>query len=355
MLTKLKPCFLAFFLFTCTTVFAQHKFKIGDHVESTYAGDWLRAVVVGGYEENEFGSTYEIKYDGISGTSRVNTKWVRELFRPDADQTFAVGDVVEFRRWDDTVYEGEIIGVDGKRYNISYQRDGYSTTEWVNEIAVRPSQKTVAAKPGAKPVQAKAEEGKVVPGQQFKIGDQVLYDDLGFLATKHWGIVTSYNPKTRLYTVRNEKDPSLNYSYACYQVVLPNEQPATDFFIGKWDVRISGAITSSEEGGKRTTTVSGGMKLPPLEIKADGTYTWVYSNKKIIRGRWIPRDGVPGITILKGLDGLDWTVYETTEAFGTTPQTRDEIRFHNLPTQTGYYVAQRIGPNRSCVLTGRTF
>ena len=97
------------------------------------------------------------------------------------------------------------------------------------------------------------------------------------------------------------------------------------------------------------------MRLYPLEIKPGGTYAWRVSANKLITGKWIPRKGVPGITILKGIDGLDWTVYETTEAFGTTPDTKDEIGFHNLPANTGYYVATRIGPNRSCVLSGRIF
>jgi hypothetical protein len=58
-------------------------------------------------------------------------------------------------------------------------------------------------------------------------------------------------------------------------------------------------------------------------------------------------------TILKGLDGKAWTMYENTEGYATTEKTSDEIRFHHLPTSTGYYPAYHIGKNKSCVL-GRT-
>jgi hypothetical protein len=51
---------------------------------------------------------------------------------------------------------------------------------------------------------------------------------------------------------------------------------------------------------------------------------------------------------------MDWTVYEKTEGYSPTSSTRDEIGFHHLPSHTGYYSAYRIGPNRSCVLAGRT-
>ncbi len=97
------------------------------------------------------------------------------------------------------------------------------------------------------------------------------------------------------------------------------------------------------------------MQLPPLEINADGTYVWRESERKVVRGRWVPRDGAPGITILSGLDGKDWTVFENTEGYAPNEKTMDEIAFHHLPTSTGYYMAHRIGPNQSCVLRGRSF
>lgn len=339
--------FSLFFLFGFSV--AAQRFKVGDRVEATYAGDWYRGTVVGDYQKTEFGySTYEIKYDGSTGTTRLNAEYVRAPFRTNAEQTFQPGDRVEFLRWDNKPYEGEIIGKDNDRYEIRYQRDGYTTTEWVREISVRPSAKAPA-------VAVTAAAGKKAPGQVFAIGDRVLYDDLGFLATKGYGTVISYDDTKRLYTVRDEKDASLKYSYTCYQVLRPNAPINNDFFIGKWEVRIIGATSTFSKDGNQYRRFSGGMQLPPLEIKANGTYTWVLPNKKVINGVWKPRNGVPGITLLKALDGLDYTLYEKTEGFATSKTTRDEIGIHHLPSSTGYYHAYRMGPNKSCVLAGRKF
>ena len=186
---------------------AAQNFKVGDRVEASYAGDWVRAVVTGPFETNEFGSTYLVKYDGVAGESRINAKFVRNLFRPDEKQTFTAGEVVEFQRWDNSVHEGEIVGVDGKKYQVRFQLNGYNSTEWVNELLVRPSAKTAAAKPAMqKPSAQKPTAPKPAPaapkaapaaakansGQRFRIGDRVMYDDLGFLVTKSYGLVVGY-------------------------------------------------------------------------------------------------------------------------------------------------------------------
>lgn len=336
---------------------AQSSFKKGDRVEASYAGDWMRAVIVGEAAYNGFDTTYEVKYDGYTYSSRIAAKWVRPLFRPDAAQRFTVGDKVAFRRWDNSLYEGEIIGVDNNKYEIRYTRNGTTTKEWINEIAVRPAagtSTTHTTTTTTTPVPNKP-VATAWKGQKFAVGDRVMYDDVGFLVTKSYGTIVSVDPDSRIYTIRNEKDPSLKYSYACYEVLSPNEKIDNSFFIGKWDVYVSGANYTTVEKGKVYDNVSGGMKLAPLEIKANGTYTWTAQNRKVIKGVWKAREGVPGITLLKGLDGKDWTVYESTEADATTKSTRDEIRFHHLPSQTGYYMAYRIGPNKSCVLAGRSF
>lgn len=352
---------------TCLFFFsaAAQNFKVGDRVEASYAGDWYRAIITGPFQTNEFGSTYQVKYDGVAGESRINAKFVRNLFRPDEKQTFTAGDVVEFQRWDNSIHGGEIVGVDGKKYQVRFQLNGYPSTEWVNELLVRPSAKTAAAKPAVqKPaIQKPATPApKAVPaaakthsGQRFRIGDRVMYDELGFLVTKSYGIVVGYDAEKRLYTIRNENDASLRYSYACYNVYAPDEAFSTDFFVGSWQVYLSGAMTTQVDRDKVITTYSGGMKMLQLDIRADGSYRWRIDKNKVINGKWQPRDGLPGIIILGGIDGKDWTVYQTTEAFATNGKTRDEIRFHHIPTHTGYYLAERIGPNKSCVLAGRKF
>jgi hypothetical protein len=94
------------------------------------------------------------------------------------------------------------------------------------------------------------------------------------------------------------------------------------------------------------------MKLPPLEIKADGTYEWTNTDNKVVRGVWVQRKDQPGITLLKALDGKDYTLYEKTEANATSKNTKDEIGLSHLPSSTGF-LATRVGANKSCTLLNR--
>lgn len=114
-------------------------------------------------------------------------------------------------------------------------------------------------------------------------------------------------------------------------------------------------MTNVTRNGDVYTRYGSGMKLPPLEINSDHTYVWRVLPKKTIRGRWISRDGAPGIVLLNGIDGGNWTLYEKTEGFAANSKTRDEIGFHDFGNGAGYYIAYRIGANRSCVLRGRSF
>lgn len=178
-------------------------------------------------------------------------------------------------------------------------------------------------------------------------GDTVLYSQ-----TAIWqkGLIKNYDAANRRYALWD-----VYGDVPCYAVAHPATVFNNDFFIGTWDFRISSALYSTVEGNKKYTNVSVGAKLYPLTIKKDGTYTWKVTDKKTIDGKWKPRIGSPGIVVLKGIDGKDWTVYETTEAFATTKNTKDEIRFHHIESSTGYGVGTRIGPNKSCVLSGRKF
>jgi len=317
-------------------------YKAGDRVEIMYAGDWYRATITRGPEGSGAQAMYEAKMDGYTYTEKYKADRLRPLYRPNEKQSFTVGNKVLFRRWDGKEYEAEVVGVDGAKYHLSYMRDGYKNTEWVPEIGVKesPNNKNTAA--------------LTFPGQKYKIGDRVMYDNGSFLTGPYYGTVVSVDVEKRMYTIKDEKDASSRYSYPCYGVLAPGEKPDNSFFIGKWEMYVSGATFTYTKDNERYRRVSGGMKLQPLEIKADGTYVW-NTDKKVIKGNWKPRSGVPGITLLKGLDGLDWTVYQNTEALAAQKTTRDEIRFHHIPTSTGYYMAYRIGANKSCVLAGRTF
>ena len=344
---------------------AQNGFKIGDEVEVFSAGEAKHGVVVGGYKQTEFGyGTYLIHLEGEKYCNNhtldgnVKADFVQKRFQPLATTRFAVGNSVEVRRWDGKVYTGKVLGADGERYEVQYTRDGTLAKEWFYVTNMR---LTGAATNGGgtaaknTPAPKPANNNTTWRGQKFNVGDRVMYDDLGFLVTKRYGTVISVDPQKRQYTIRDEKHASLRYTYNCYQVVAPGQKVDNSFFIGTWEVYVTGATSTFVKDGDLYRRYSAGMKLPPLVIKEDGTYTWTTTENKVIRGQWKARDGVPGITLLKALDGKDYTLYEKTEGFATTEKTRDEIGLHHLPSSTGYYMAYRVGANKSCVLAGRTF
>lgn len=188
-------------------------------------------------------------------------------------------------------------------------------------------------------------------GGTFGVGESVIYRGGGPLWLSG-AKVEAYDPEKRTYRLRFESGSG--DIVPCHSVGRPG-RVSNDFFIGGWEVYVGGATSTFKRGGDRYRRFGGGVKLPPLEIKADGTYVWRDSGGKVIRGKWESREAVPGITLLGGLDGKDWTVYESTEGIAPTQGTRDEIRFHHLPSSTGYYLAYRLGENKSCVLMGRAF
>ena len=288
----LKALFLSVFFAFVIAVEAQEPynggqvFKVGDLVEATDLGEWKNAVVVGPLQTNEFGSTYEIKFEGAKYSSgRINAKWVRP-------------------------------------------RAGAATA------------RTGRPEPN----------GPARPGPKAAAGE-VLYRNGTYIWNKGAKIV-SYDERTRQY--RLQLASGSGDMVPCHSVAKVG-QIDSSFYIGNWAVFVSGATSTFVRGGDLYRRYSSGMASPPLQIKADGTFTWRADGDRVIQGRWSPREGVPGITIHKGIDGKDWTVYESTEGYAPTAKTMDEIRFHHIPTSTGYYLAKRIGPNKSCVLQNRAF
>lgn len=266
--------------------------RVGDLVEATYAGDWLPATIVEGYHDTEFGY----------GAYRV--------------------------RWED--------GTEAK-INAEYVRVRKGTEAAQSALNPEPLQ----------PPQAPSQNRDEV----LQPGTPVLYRSGGPSWGEAW--VVSYDLKKRQYRLQT---PSGSGDIVpCHSVHDPGKAADNSFYIGRWEVRITGATSTFSNGADAYRRFSSGMKLPPLEIRPDGTYLWNLPSGTPISGRWLPRKGVPGITLLKGVDGKDWTLFEKTEGYATTAQTRDEIGFHDLESADGYLSGYRVGANRSCVLKGRTF
>lgn len=141
---------------------------------------------------------------------------------------------------------------------------------------------------------------------RYAIGQRVLYSGSG---GKTWseGIIKSIDDRYgyNIEGVTGSSDP--------YFVVGTKREPFwTGYFVGDWKVSVPVAIGAVTDGTYVYRTVSGGMRLPPLRINADGSYTWRVQEGKgerLIRGRWTPNPSGPGVILQGGERGADWLVY----------------------------------------------
>lgn len=103
----------------------------------------------------------------------------------------------------------------------------------------------------------------------------------------------------------------------------------TGFFTGDWNVNVPVATNVVTDGYDAYRVVSGGMRLPPLRINGDGTYDWrVEENGKerVIHGRWVPREDAPGLVLLHGDQGADWTVHDATDQSALEVRAKEVIQ-----------------------------
>lgn len=123
-------------------------------------------------------------------------------------------------------------------------------------------------------------------------------------------------------TVKNI-DPTYGYNFEdvsgsvdAYQVVGASREPFwTDWFVGDWNISVPMAMNVYAAGGDLYRVVDGGMRLPPLRINQDGTYTWRYfgsAGETLLRGRWQPNPDGPGVILKAAAHGADWLVYNNT-------------------------------------------
>lgn len=115
----------------------------------------------------------------------------------------------------------------------------------------------------------------------------------------------------------------------------------TSQFVGDWALFTGMSSVVRTDGRDLYQITEGGMRLPPLQIRADGGYTWVLSDGRRIAGRWTPRPNAPGIVLVQGDKGLDWTVYNATTRSSLDVSGADELRLVN-PAAMGS-VGSRLG------------
>ncbi|ACO48003.1 Hypothetical protein Deide_3p00720 (plasmid) [Deinococcus deserti VCD115] len=153
---------------------------------------------------------------------------------------------------------------------------------------------------------------------KYKPGQSVLYSGT---AGKTWtrGVIRSIDPKYgyNLTGVTGSEDANF--------VVGVNREPFwTAWFVGDWRVNVPVAVNTVVRGTDVYRVYSGGLRLPPLRINADGTYSWRVQStggEQLLRGRWVPNPDGPGVLLRAGPQGADWLVYNnsrTGSALGDT-------------------------------------
>lgn len=126
------------------------------------------------------------------------------------------------------------------------------------------------------------------------------------------------------------------------KVTTTERQPYwTSQFVGDWALNTGMSSVVRTDGRDAYQVTEGGMRLPPLRIKADGTYSWILTDGRRVQGRWISRPDKPGVVLQKGDKGLDWTVYNSTTLSSLTVSGAEEIRLAN-PAAMGS-LGKRIG------------
>jgi hypothetical protein len=153
----------------------------------------------------------------------------------------------------------------------------------------------------------------------YKVGDKVLHSrNRG----KTWepGTIKEISSNERLiadgispYLVENNLKTDQNYLDLNFITTLIRQPSWTSFFVGDWDLYLPMAATERVIDRDVYRLFSGGDRLPPLRIKADGTYSWVIDKNKVIKGRWRENDNAPGIVLLQGYRAANWFVYNTTD------------------------------------------
>lgn len=147
----------------------------------------------------------------------------------------------------------------------------------------------------------------------FAIGDQVRFTDNGG-ALWETGKIVAIDPKMG-YLV--EGRGGSQYYHHRYEVAGTQSEPFwTDWFVGDWRISIPVASNVVTDGTNLYRTYSGGMRLPPLKVNADGSYSWrIEQNGRetLIKGRWVANPDGPGIFLQKGEHGVDWLMYNNTD------------------------------------------
>ncbi|HEX2190085.1 MAG TPA: hypothetical protein VHG51_14355 [Longimicrobiaceae bacterium] len=189
-----------------------------------------------------------------------------------------------------------------------------------------------------------------LPHGAFRVGDRVRYTPNGG-PLWYTGVVERVGPDPdavagttdEAYLVRDERVDRRQWLDRQRVAGMEREPFWTGFFVGDWEVSVPMAMGTIERGGETYRIVTGGMRLPPLRVNPDGTYLWVVEEDgatRVIRGRWVPREDAPGLVLLHGDRGGDWSLANVTDRSGLQTFGRDQI--HLSSDCCTYLAGQRI-------------
>jgi ankyrin repeat protein len=88
----------------------------------------------------------------------------------------------------------------------------------------------------------------------------------------------------------------------------------TNFFVGDWATGEVMAVNTRIEGSKEISEYSYHAATEGLRINADGSYLWKPLGSPEIKGRWQAAPDGPGVVLLKGYQGANWTLRNETNA-----------------------------------------
>ena len=157
--------------------------------------------------------------------------------------------------------------------------------------------------------------------------------------------ILAYDAAKGSYQVKSDNDgmtdwvPARNLRYSCIGAVAA---PVTQaYFIGKWSLFLGPTAHHEVIDSKGYLVVGSGAHVPPLQINANGTYTWTLDSRTTVRGRWRAmvenelRSGtkLPAILLLNAEDGKNWEVWRT----GVNPgDNRDAIGIERMDLGLSY-------------------
>jgi hypothetical protein len=95
---------------------------------------------------------------------------------------------------------------------------------------------------------------------------------------------------------------------------LEREPFWTGFFVGEWALGEVMAVNDRIEGSEVHTEFAFHTASEALRVAADGSYRWKPLGAPEIRGRWVPAADGPGIVLKAGVQGVDWTLRNESNA-----------------------------------------